>query len=348
MEMTRYGDIGNATAGYYETMLLSHALPVIISEPFGLTKRLPKNKTRVMQFRRSQPYKPAKVPLREGVTPDGSPFGYDTISCQINQYGDYTPLTNVVEDTSIDDVFEDSAQRMGEQIAETREALTTDVICSGTAFVYGDNGATRAAITKTGVLTGQRVRNEVAALKKQKSKRFREVVAPSRNYQTFGIEQSYIALAHTDLEPNIRDLQAGNAKFIPTVRYGNYGIASPNEAGNFENTRFILGEDFPFFEGAGAEVEEADKADYQYTAVGVGDDAKYDVYPLLLLGRESFGTVFLGTAGMGSVSPRVLKPRPRGSDPLGQRGSVGWIMWHCALILNEQWMRRMEVPRKLT
>ena len=343
--MTRYGDIGNATAGWYETMLLSFALPNIISEPFGLTKRLPKNKTRVIQFRRSQPFSSVTVPLREGVTPDGSPFGYDTISAQINQYGDFTPLTDVIDETSIDDVYRDCAEQQGWQIARTREALTTDVIVAGTSVIFGANASTRAGITKAGVVDAQRLRNQIAHLKRQKAMRFTSIVMPSEDYETFSIEPSFIALGHTDLEPNIRDLSAGNAKFIPTVRYGNYSIASPYECGNFENVRFVLGADWPFLEGAGNTVAAADVSSYQYTTVG--GTKKFDVYPLLLLGKEAYGCVFLGKAGMGSVSPRILKPRPRGGDPLGQRGSVGWIMWHCCLVLNEQWMRRMEVVRKL-
>ena len=346
MELTKYGDIGNATAGWYETMLLSYAKPDIISEPFGLVKRIPRNKTRVVQYRRPQQFKPATVPLREGVTPGGSPFGYDTISAQLNQYGDYTPLTDVVDETSIDDVYMDCAEQQGHQIALTREVLITDVICSGTSAIFGDGvGALRSGIDKTGVIQAQRLRNQIAHLKKQKAMKFKEVIMPSEDYETFGIEPSYIALTHTDMEPNIRDIEAGSSKFIPTVRYGNYSISSPFEIGNFENTRFLCGADWPIYEGQGKTIVQADEPTYQHTAVSGTN--KYDVYPIMLLGKEAFGCVRLGSTGSGSVSPRILKPRPRGGDPLGQRGSVGWIMWFCVVILNEQWMRRWEVARKL-
>ena len=252
MELTKYGDIGNATAGWYETMLLSYAKPDLIAEPFGLVKRIPRNKTRVVQYRRPQTMKPATMPLREGVTPSGSPFGYDTVSAQLNQYGDYVPLTDVVDETSIDDVYMDCAEQQGHQIALTREVLITDVICSGTSAIFGDGTtALRSGINKDGIMVAQRLRNQIAYLKKQKAMKFTEVIMPSEDYETFGIEPSFIALTHTDLEPNIRDIQAGSSKFIPTVRYGNYSISSPFEIGNFENTRFICGADWPIYEGRG-------------------------------------------------------------------------------------------------
>ncbi|KKL70933.1 hypothetical protein LCGC14_2099990, partial [marine sediment metagenome] len=31
------------------------------------------------------------------------------------------------------------------------------------------------------------------------------------------------------------------------------------------------------------------------------------------------------------------------SDPLGQRGYVGWKTWHAIVILNQVWMARLEV-----
>ncbi len=135
--LNTYGDIGNATAGWYSRKLLSHAMPVIILERFGLTKPLPKKQTKVIEFRRSQPFQPKTIPLVEGVTPQGSDFGYDTISAQIQQYGDWVGITDVVQDTSKDDVLRDIVERQGEQAGETREALTWGIVRAGTNVQYG-------------------------------------------------------------------------------------------------------------------------------------------------------------------------------------------------------------------
>jgi N4-gp56 family major capsid protein len=67
-----------------------------------------------------------------------------------------------------------------------------------------------------------------------------------------------------------------------------------------------------------------------------------DVYPVLILGQDAYGVVPL--KGQSSMSPTVLNPNtPSKSDPLGQRGYVGWKTWFNAVRLNETWMSRLEV-----
>jgi N4-gp56 family major capsid protein len=66
-----------------------------------------------------------------------------------------------------------------------------------------------------------------------------------------------------------------------------------------------------------------------------------DVYPVVYVAKESYGLIPL--KGRGAVTPKVLNPdTPRGGDPLGQRGSVGWKTYFVAKILNEAWMARLE------
>ena len=51
-----------------------------------------------------------------------------------------------------------------------------------------------------------------------------------------------------------------------------------------------------------------------------------DVYPMLIFGKEAYGTVPL--RGMGAVSPSIIRPGTISkSDPLGQRGYIGWKTW---------------------
>ena len=92
----------------------------------------------------------------------------------------------------------------------------------------------------------------------------------------------------------------------------------------------------------------ADKAAYYGTGTGNG---KYDVYSMLVLARDAFGCIALRgmrerqgrRVGGLPVRPSVLNPgTPRGGDPLGQRGSIGWTMWFACVVLNDTWIRRVE------
>jgi len=66
-----------------------------------------------------------------------------------------------------------------------------------------------------------------------------------------------------------------------------------------------------------------------------------DVYPVLYVARDAYGIVAL--KGMFAVTPMVVNPKPSDSDPLAQRGHVGWKSMQTAVILNDAWMVRGEV-----
>ena len=340
--MNTYGDIGTATAGYYSRMLLEHAMPDIVLERFGEIKPLPKHNTKIIQFQRSIAFPNAVTPLTEGVTPNGSDFGYDTITVLIQQYGDYAEITDVVDETSQQNVLTDIVERQGEQIGSTREALTWDVIRAGTSVTYGGSVTTRATVSKLSTLTASKQRSVITSLRKQKAKMYTKVLSGSVEIGTSPIEASYIAVGNTDLEPVVRDLSGANENntFIPTSKYGSkMGTISPFELGNFEKVRYVLTADLHPHFGAGATTETADKPTWRHSTVSA--TAKYDVYTTLFLGRAAFGCIPL--KGEGAVHPMVLKPGiPRGGDNLAQRGSAGWKMWFACTVLNEEWMNRLE------
>ena len=335
--LNTYGDIGNATAGWYSRKLLSHAMPVIILERFGLTKPLPKKQTKVIEFRRSQPFQPKTIPLVEGVTPQGSDFGYDTISAQIQQYGDWVGITDVVQDTSKDDVLRDIVERQGEQAGETREALTWGIVRAGTNVQYGGAVASRTAVDQTALLSAAKQRSVVSALHRQKAKKFTSILSGSEDYETYPIEACYFGIVHTDMISTVRELTGGNQNntFVPVSRYGSQMPVSPHEVGNFEEIRYVASPDLPPFVGKGAAIG-------AHTAAFRNDGANFDVYPALYLGREAFGCIPL--RGKNAIKPMVLNPDvPRGGDPLAQRGTAAWKMYFACLVLNEAWMRRLEV-----
>ena len=333
-----YGDIGNMTAGYYSRQLLKHAVPVLILERFATRKTLPQRETKVIEFRRSKPFTAATTPLVEGKTPESSDFGYDSVSVQIQQYGDYAEITDVIQDTSKDSVLNDMSERQGEQIGETKEKLMWDVLLAGTSVWYGGSVASRAAVTTTSVLDANAQRRIVSGLHKQKAKHIKTVLGGSEDYETYAVEASYCAITHTDALPTIRDLKANdNSYFVPTSRYGTgMGTTGPHEKGAFEEVRYICSPDHDGFRGAGA----AQSGDTHYKTSG-----KTDVYAALYLGRDSFGAIVL--RGKNAVMPMVLNPGvPRAGDPLGQRGSVGWKMWHACVVLNDAWQSRFEFAVK--
>lgn len=65
-----------------------------------------------------------------------------------------------------------------------------------------------------------------------------------------------------------------------------------------------------------------------------------EVYPIVIFAKDAVGTATIG--GMDSIIPKVVRPTPSGTDPLGQRGTVGYCFYHGQIILNEDWIITIE------
>jgi N4-gp56 family major capsid protein len=328
MTTTLYSDaiISPRTTVYAERQMLKHAMPHIVLDKFGLQKQMPKNKSQTIKFRRPRTFSANTAPLTEGVTPAAVPFGYDDVSVSLKQYGMLVSITDVIEDTHEDPVLNDATLQVGENIGRTREALTYGVLKAGTSVFYA-NGASRAAVN-TKVSTSK-VRAVIRYLRGNKAATITQILAPSPDYQTRAVEASYIAVTHTDVEQDIRDLTG----FTKVAEYGQRRPVSEHELGTYESVRFITSADLSPWEDAGGA---------HGGTVVTTSGTKADVYPILFFGREAYGIVAL--RGMGAISPAIIPVNQRDkSDPLGQIGYVGYKMWFACVILNQTWMSRLEV-----
>lgn len=325
MAITTYGDISQRTAAWAATEMLAHAEPILVLSKFGQNKPLPKNKADTVKFRRPVPFATAETPLTEGVTPTAQQMAYEDVTVQLKQYGAVIEVTDKIADLAEDPVLKDSSMLAGEQAAETVEMLTWGVIKAGTNVAYS-NGTARNQVNTAIELND--IRSAVRDLKAQRGKAMTMMLAGSPNYATQPVEGGYIAFAHTDVEADLRNI----AGFIPVAEYGSRQPLCPEEIGTIENVRFILSPLLAPFADSGSG-----------TLNGmVTSGTNVDVYPVIFIAKEAFGIVPL--KGANSIKPTVINPdTATKSDPLGQRGYVGWKTWFAAVRLNEAWMKRVEV-----
>ena len=327
MTITAYSDGGVSprTNVYAERQMLRHAKPVMVLEKLGLTKPMPKNKTDTIKFRRPRVFAAATTPLIEGVTPTETQFSYEDVSATLRQYGQVVVITDKIEDLHEDPVLNDASVQAGENIGRTIEALNYGIIRAGTAVYYA-NGTARTDVNTPITLAKQRaVLRSLKALKAQKITRS---LSPSSDYGTRAVEAAYVAVAHTDVESDIRNLPG----FTTVAAYGTRSPISEYEIGSVEDVRYLLSPDLnPFLDAGGA----------KGTMVSTGGTSA-DVYPVVYFGQDAWGMVAL--RGQGAVSPTIIPVGQKTKDdPLGQRGYIGWKTWHAALILNQAWMARLEV-----
>lgn len=326
MAITNYGSVSQRTAAWAAREMLSHAEPVLVLSKFGAGKPLPSNRARTATFRRPIPFAVNTTTqlLTEGVTPPSVQMQYEDVSVTLNQYGRLAEITDVVNDLAEDPVLKDAAMMVGENMAELIETVIWNTVKAGTSVIYA-NGSARNAVNT--VITLNKLRLATRTLRANRGKPITRILDGSPDYLTRPIEGGFIAVAHTDLEADIRNL----AGFIPVANYGSRTPICPEELGSVESVRFVLSPVLTSFADAGGAAGSMKSTS--------GSNA--DVYPVLLLAREAFGMVPL--KGMYSIDPTVINPGQKDkSDPLGQRGYVGAKTYFNALILNNAWIQRIE------
>ena len=330
MTMTAYGDVSPRVGIIAITQFLKHAEHPIVFNKLGQIERVPKNKGQTIKWRRWVPFDPITTPLTEGVTPSSQKLAVVDVTASLGQYGNWSEITDVIQDTHEDPILQGMMQIHGQQASESFETLTYLTLRAGTNVVYANGSARNAVNTKVSL---GKIRSAVRTLNKNKCRKKTTILAPSVNYKTQAIEAAYVAVCHTDLEPDIRDLQG----FVPVSQYGSRQTICPQEFGSVENVRFITTTVATPFADAGG-------LDGDTVLSTTGTNA--DVYPILIFGEDAYGTVAL--KGKDAAEILVRNPgKPEKGNELGQTGSVGWKGWHVAARLNEAWMVRLEVAATL-
>jgi N4-gp56 family major capsid protein len=329
MSQTNYGDISPRTAAYAEKELLKRAQPFLVLEKFGQSKALPANNSKTIVFRRYNALDNTPTALAEGVTPGAQQMSATDVPCMLTQYGSRIQISDIVLDTHEDNVLNEAIELLGEQAAQMIEKMRYGILRAGTNVVYA-NGASRGAVNTALTLSVQR--KVTKALKRQNAEQITKVIRSTPAYGTEAVPKSFIGLIHPDLETDIRNMLGADGKsvFVPVEKYGSL-VPYENEIGKVDDVRYLSSTIFePFLDAGGAK-----------GAMTSTSGTNADVYPVLYLAANAYGIVAL--KGMFALTPMVVNPKPSDSDPLGQRGHVGWKAMQSAVILNDAWMCRAEV-----
>ncbi len=323
MAITTYAGLSQRTTAYAAKEMLAHAEPILCLAKFGMTKPMPKNKANVIKFRRPVPLAVATTPLTEGTTPTSQALSYEDVTVTLSQFGNVVEITDVVADLAEDPVLKDAAMLCGEQAGETIETLMWGVIQGGTNVFY-NNGSARSAVNTA--ITLEKQRGITRQIKAERGKKITSMISSSVKYGTEAVAPAYIAFAHTDLESDIREL----AGFTPTEKYGSMQ-ALPYEIGKVEDVRYLLTPVLSSIPNAGGA---------KGSMVSAGGTSA-DVYPVVYVAKDAYGHVAL--KGAEAISPSIINPGQLDkSDPLGQKGMVGWKTYHKSFIANQAWMARLE------
>lgn len=319
MPITTRTQITAENQSFYDRNLLDRALPELVHTMFAQVRDIPRNAgTNTIKFRRYGSLVAATTPLTEGVTPAGSQLAITDITATVAQYGDFVTLTDVIDYESVDPVFMEAGEVLGEQAGDTIDQLTRDILNAGTSVSFGGSGNTQTSEVAAGdVATTTNVNAAVLTLKNNNAKKLKRRVDASTGYQTNPLDAAFVAIVHTNLSATIKAFTG----FVKIENYASKADIMPGEFGYYNNVRFI--------ESTNAKV---------FTAGGTGS---IDVYSILILAANAYGTTRIS----GEALQNIIKPlgSAGSADPLNQRATTGWKMTFVAKILNNDYLTRVEV-----
>lgn len=367
---------------FYKTSLLENARNEHYFNQFGQKQPLPKNGGNKVEWRKFDTFSKATTPLTEGVTPDGNKVNMTKIEASINQYGDYTTISDRLELEAVDPVIVGVTEEHGAQAGDTLDVITRNEVITGTNVIYAGGKTSRAALTAEDTVTATLVNQAFTFLKKMK--------APT-------INGDYIAIIHPSCSYDLRECEG----WLEAHKYAKPEEIFNGEIGKLHNIRFVETTEQKIWKGAGltagaanlsvktsvsaattVPVKEAISADEATalagrtifigtvyatiasatagaagsasltTAAAVTVSADDVIYPgeAGVANAAVYAITVFGKDAYGIVEPSaeslevIVKQRGSAgtSDPLDQRSTVGWKASHAAKILYQERLVRIE------
>lgn len=209
------------------------------------------------------------------------------------------------------------------------DALQVDLLNSAGVVRFGGVATAASQITGEGsnisVVTYKGLQRLAITLVDNRTPKQTRVIKGSRMMDTMTVSDGFVMYIGSELQPLIEDMQDafGNQAFIPVRKYADAGNILNGEIGAVGQFRIVVAPEMQHWAGAGATATAAN-AGYRTTS------NKYDVFPMLVIGAESFTTIGFQTSGS-SAKFKIITKMPGEqtadrSDPYGEKGfaSIKW------------------------
>ncbi len=288
---------------YYDTELLENARPQLVFSQLGHHQSLPARHGKTVEWRKFDTFDKALTPLTEGVIPTGKKLSMTSTTVEVEQFGDYTTISDRLDTHAVDPVILGATEEMGAAAGATADTLVRNVLMTGTNVMYAPKGTTaatsRSTLTADHKLTPDVVHKAVTWLKKCKAPKFDG--------------RWYVAVIH----PSVAYDLTSSAEWVEAHKYAATAELFNGEIGQIRGCRFIESTEAPIIEG--------------------GANGAL-VYATLFFGKNAFGVV--DPEGMGLEL--IVKDRTQVGGPLNQFSTVGYKFETATKILYQERMVRVE------
>ena len=207
----------------------------------------------------------------------------------------------------------------------TEAALQIDLLGAGTTKRYAGNASSIATIDASDVVSYGDILRMTIALDNNRTPKSTKVITGSRMIDTRTISGGRVAYIGTELVPTLKamtDLHSNQA-FIEVQRYADASNPLRGEIGAIDALRFVVVPEMQKWAGAGK--------DASGSVTHYETNERFDVFPILIVGDESFTTIGFQTDGK-TVKFKITHKAPGEAtatkdDPYGEVGFMS-IKWY--------------------
>jgi N4-gp56 family major capsid protein len=314
MAITTTSQVPPEVRTYFDRLLLTLARPYYIYDMFAQKRTIPLNSGDQMIFRRYATLTAATVPITDGTTPPGSTLAVTDFSTQIKWYGNFVTITDQVQFTVQDRVLNESTRVLSLQLGLTLDTLIRNMMVSTASSISCSNGVNGNSPTE---LTTIDIKTAVRALRLGNARLMTKPIMGENRFATSPVRSSYWGFMDVTLQLDLENC----ADFLSAANYPNPMDALEAEWGSTNNVRWLL------------------------STNGYSTAVSTPVWNSIILGQEAYGVVKLGS----KEAEFIVKPLGSSgtSDPLNQRGSVGYKYPFATRILNDNWITRLLSTQRL-
>ncbi len=216
----------------------------------------------------------------------------------------------------------------------TEAVLQRDLLASAGVIIYAGAATSNATVTGEGagaaLLSYTNLMRLEQVLTDNRTPKQTTVISGSRNIDTKTIPAGRVAFVGSELVPFLKGMKDlfNNAAYIPVQHYGDAGTVLNGEIGTIDQFRIVQVPEMLHWAGVGANV--GTNPGYRATA------GKYDVFPVLVIGEDSFTTIGFQTDGK-TVKFSVMTKMPGRdtadrNDPYGETGFSS-IKWYYGILI---------------
>lgn len=214
-----------------------------------------------------------------------------------------------------------SEELMKGMVEMQEKMLNIDLVSAAGVQVFPGTATQKSEVTGEGdnatIVDYKTLRKTDQILDENRCPRNTKYISGSRNIDTKTIYSARVAYVPSAVVPVLEDMKDnfGNKAFIPVQQYASAGNVMRGEIGSIGHFRFIQVPEAVFWEGTGATVT----TNPGYAEKG----SKYNVYPILVVGSESFNTINYSGASGGHFSIITKVPgreMATKDDPYGETG----------------------------